>query len=61
MFAKDTTASLSWSVVVGDFKSKVSEIIAESIIPAISCGISISFSLYICHIMVLVQPTGAAR
>ena len=59
IFASFSTAFTSSSVVVGDFKSKVSEMIADNINVAISFVISMPFSSYNLHKIVSVQPTGS--
>ena len=58
--ANSLTAARSSSVVVGDFNNKVSEIIADNIIPAIFLGTSILCSLYSFKIIVLLHPSGSA-
>ena len=47
IFARFSAAILSTFVHVGERKAKVSDKIADSIMPAISAGISTAFSIYI--------------
>ncbi len=59
--ANSLAAATSWSVQVGDLNNKESEMIADSIRPAMLGSISTPFSLYILFKIVAVHPTGSAR
>ncbi|MOA58379.1 hypothetical protein D3C78_1827720 [compost metagenome] len=61
MSASSRAAATSCSVQVGDLNRRESEMIADSISPAILAGTAMLFSLYILLSIVAVQPTGSAR
>ncbi|MNN72458.1 hypothetical protein D3C81_1884950 [compost metagenome] len=61
MAANSLAAATSCSVQVGDLNRRESEMIADSIRPAISLDTATPFSLYSLLMMVEVQPTGSAR